>query len=186
VTHLETAVTIGKEIADAAIWHSSRCTWVGAMPEEGAAGPRMTYTSFGPDLYGGTAGVALVLAELYAASGESLVLAELYAASGESLFQAVALGAIEHARSRAGDLPPGASLGAYTGRPGVALAAVLVGRPREDRYWTATPRISCMPSPTPASRLTVSQKDAGRAACPAGVPPAFFSASPEPPTSIFA
>jgi len=173
VTHLETAVTIGKEIADAAIWHSSRCTWVGAMPEEGAAGPRMTYTSFGPDLYGGTAGVALVLAELYAASGESL-------------FQAVALGAIEHALSRAGDLPPGASLGAYTGRPGVALAAVLVGRPREDRYWTATPRISCMPSPTPASRLTVSQKDAGRAACPAGVPPAFFSASPEPPTSIFA
>lgn len=115
MTYLETAVTIGRQIADGAIWHDGRCTWVGAMPEEGPAGPRMTYASFGPDLYGGTAGVALVLAELYAASGESL-------------FQAVALGAIEHALSRAGDVPPGASLGLYTGRPGVALASALAGR----------------------------------------------------------
>ena len=88
---------------------------MGAMPEETPAGPRMTYASFGPDLYGGTAGVALVAAELYAASGESL-------------FQALALGAIEHALSRVGDLPPGTSLGLYTGCPGVALASSLVGR----------------------------------------------------------
>jgi lantibiotic modifying enzyme len=115
VTYLETAVGIGRQISDAAVWHGGRCTWVGAMPEEGPAGPRMTYASFGPDLYGGTAGVALVAAELYAASGESL-------------FQVVALGAIEHALSRVGDLPPGTSLGLYTGRPGVALASSLVGR----------------------------------------------------------
>ena len=105
MTYLDTAVTIGRQIADAAIWHGRRCTWVGAMPEEGPVGPRMTYASFGPDLYGGTAGVALAAAELYAASGESL-------------FEAVAVGAIEHALSRVGDLPPGASLGRYTGRPG--------------------------------------------------------------------
>lgn len=115
MTYLETAVTIGRQIADAAIWHGRRCTWVGAMPEEGPVGPRMTYASFGPDLYGGTAGVALAAAELYAASGESL-------------FEAVAVGAIEHALSRVGDLPPGASLGLYTGRPGVALASARVGR----------------------------------------------------------
>ncbi len=56
VTYLETAAAIGRQIADAAIWHGGRCTWVGAMPEEGPAGPRMTYAWFGPDLYGGTAG----------------------------------------------------------------------------------------------------------------------------------
>jgi lantibiotic biosynthesis protein len=114
MTYLDIAVVIGRQITDAAIWHGGRCTWVGAMPEEGPAGPRMTYTSFGPDLYGGSAGVALTLAELLAASGESL-------------FRKAALGALEHALSRVDDLPPGTCGGVYTGRLGVAVAAARIG-----------------------------------------------------------
>jgi lantibiotic modifying enzyme len=114
MTYLEAAVTIGRQITDAAIWHGGRCTWVGAMPEEGLADLRITYASFGPDLYGGSAGVALTLAELHAASGESL-------------FRTAAFGAIEHALSRIDDLPPGTGLGIYTGRLGVAVAAARIG-----------------------------------------------------------
>jgi lantibiotic modifying enzyme len=114
MTYFETAVVIGRQITDAAIWHDGRCTWVGAMPEQGTAGLRMTYTSFGPDLYGGSAGVALTLAELHAASGEPI-------------FRTAALGGIEHALSRVDDLPPGTSGGIYTGRLGVAVAAARIG-----------------------------------------------------------
>jgi len=114
MTYLETAVMIGRQITGSAIWHDGRCTWVGAMPEEGPAGPRMSYASFGPDLYSGSAGVALTLAELHAASGEPL-------------FWTAALGAIEHALSRVDDLPPGTSQSIYTGRLGVAVAAARIG-----------------------------------------------------------
>lgn len=62
---LTVALDIAKHLIESAIWHEDRCTWIGAMPEEGPGGlPRLTYRTCGPDLYAGTAGIGLFLAEL--------------------------------------------------------------------------------------------------------------------------
>jgi lantibiotic modifying enzyme len=65
---LRTADGIGSRLGRQAIWHGNRCNWVGAQPIErhpGGLYQGVTYEALGPDLYSGTAGVALFLAELY-------------------------------------------------------------------------------------------------------------------------
>ncbi|MGO9781820.1 MAG: lanthionine synthetase LanC family protein [Streptosporangiaceae bacterium] len=74
----------------------------------------MTYATLGPDLYGGTAGIAIFLAELTAATGGTDC-------------RRTALGAIRHALAREPDLPPDLKLGLYSGTIGIALAAARVG-----------------------------------------------------------
>ncbi len=112
---LETAQLIGVRIAEQAIWHQDRCNWVGASTGEGPAGePILTYATLGADLYDGTAGIAIFLAELAAAT------------SGTG-YRRTALGAIRHALAREPDLPPTLNLGLYTGRIGIALATAWVG-----------------------------------------------------------
>lgn len=115
-TYLDAATRLGGEIAAAAIWSGRRCTWVGGMPEEGRGGLEMTYAAFGPDLYGGTAGAGLVLAELFEAGGEA-----------EPELRRAALGALEHALTRADELAAPVRLGAYVGRLGIALCAARAG-----------------------------------------------------------
>jgi lantibiotic modifying enzyme len=114
--YIEAAVRLGREIAAAALWSNERCSWIGGMPDEGPTGVVMTYSAFGPDLYGGTAGVGFVLAEIFDASGAL-----------EPDLRRTALGAIEHALSRADELAPSVRLGAYGGQLGVALCAARVG-----------------------------------------------------------
>jgi lantibiotic modifying enzyme len=113
--YLDAAVRLGRELAGRAIWSGRRCSWVGGMPTEGPGGITMTYAAFGPDLYGGTAGVGLVLAELFDASG-----------GAEPVLRRTALGALEHALSRAEEVTPTTRLGLYGGQLGVALAAARV------------------------------------------------------------
>jgi lantibiotic biosynthesis protein len=117
--YLETAVGIAESVAASAFWSDGRCSWIGGMPEEGPTGLTMTYSSFGADLYGGTAGVGLALAEVAAAAGS----VEL---------RSTALGAVEHALARAHEVPDAARVGLYAGRLGVALAAARVGRRLEE------------------------------------------------------
>lgn len=115
--YLDAALRLGREVAAAAIWSGERCSWVGGMPEEGQGGAlTMTYSSFGPDLYGGTAGVGFVLAELFDAGGRE-----------EPELRRAALGALEHALGRAGEIHDPQRLGAYVGRLGVALCAARAG-----------------------------------------------------------
>lgn len=112
---LDTASLIAKRIVGQAIWYEDRCNWVGASPVEGPGGqPVLTYAALGPELYGGTSGIALFLAELYAATGDRDV-------------RHTAQGAIRHALAREADLPPAMNLGLYAGRIGIALAAARVG-----------------------------------------------------------
>ena len=71
---LQVADGIGRQVIRSAIWHSDRCNWVGAEPRELVAGGNaqgaLTYRALTPDLYSGTSGVALFLAELYRLTGE--------------------------------------------------------------------------------------------------------------------
>jgi hypothetical protein len=114
---LRTATEIGELVAGSAIWHGGRCNWLslGSAPN-GARNPeppRLVYRALGPELYAGTSGVALFLAELHAATG----------AAGA---RRAALGACRQSLSVVGTKVD--SLGLYEGALGIALVAAYVGR----------------------------------------------------------
>lgn len=127
---LEAAAVLGRRIADQAIWHEDRCTWVGASVEDGR-GPEMalTYATLGPNLYEGTSGVALFLAELAAATGDEL-------------FRRTARGAMAHALARAPEVAGKFEDSLYLGRVGIAVAAAAVGAATgEARYLEAAAQL---------------------------------------------
>jgi lantibiotic modifying enzyme len=74
-----------------------------------------TYGVSGPDIYSGTAGIALFLAQLYAETGDGT-------------YRATALGAIEQSVHTADQLFQQGQIGFYTGWPGVAVSASQIGR----------------------------------------------------------
>ena len=112
---LAAAVQIAHQICRDAIWYGDHCNWVGAAREEGPDGqPTLAYRSLGPDLYGGTSGVAVFLAHAHDAAGEPSA-------------RRASLGAIHHAIATLDRLNGPGGAGLYTGRLGVALAAAWVG-----------------------------------------------------------
>lgn len=115
--YLQVAHAIGREICREAFWHEGWCNWLGVQPREPSAPAHhgMTYASLGPELYGGSSGVGLFLAELAAATGDEEA-------------RRTALGAMRQALGRAETIQPPVQLGLYTGRPGLALVAMRVGR----------------------------------------------------------
>jgi lantibiotic biosynthesis protein len=108
--YLDVANAIARHIAGSAVWHDSRCTWIGALPEEGQGGmPSMAYRSLGPDLYGGTAGVGLFLAETASVSQDQQV-------------RATAIGALQHSHLHSLKPSVTVSSGLYSGSLGVAYS----------------------------------------------------------------
>ncbi len=83
----------------------------------------MAPRAWGPDLYAGTAGNALFLARLYAATGEKL-------------FRATAEGAARHALSLAGEIPAGGRGGFYAGQAGIAFACLDLAERLGDGRWS--------------------------------------------------
>jgi hypothetical protein len=113
---LDAAARIGASIIAGAVWHRGSCNWVGARPlphVHGGALAAPTHAALGPDLYGGTAGVGIFLAELHVATGEAAP-------------RRAALGSIA-AALRAVRSSPGMDAGLYTGSAGVAYAAARIG-----------------------------------------------------------
>jgi lantibiotic modifying enzyme len=108
---LTTAAAIGRRLCDTAIWHQDRCTWIGPSGRDPSG---LTFGALGPDLYGGTSGVAWFLADLAAITGNDAA-------------RRTALGAIRHAFTRADVIVPTARIGLYSGWLGLALAAAHVG-----------------------------------------------------------
>jgi lantibiotic biosynthesis protein len=99
-------------IAASAVWDGSRCNWVGALPPGDPRGTR-AIASLGADLYGGTSGVALFLAEAGARLDDDAV-------------REAAQGAIAHALEHARAIRPEHRDGLYLGPIGVAYAAARV------------------------------------------------------------
>ncbi|HEX5619831.1 MAG TPA: lanthionine synthetase LanC family protein [Solirubrobacteraceae bacterium] len=66
---LEAAEAIGRRIVDDAVWHAGRCNWVGVWmdPKEPW---RAEYYALEPNLYDGTAGIGLFLAQLAAVTDD--------------------------------------------------------------------------------------------------------------------
>ena len=147
--YLEAAALLGRRIADQAIWHDNRCTWVGASLEsERGAEMALTYATLGPDLYEGTSGVALFLAELAAVTGDEL-------------FRRTAIGAIAHALARAPELAVNLDRSLYTGRVGIAVAAATVGAAvDETQYLEAAAQITAATSSSDGARSSLTSSRA--------------------------
>lgn len=112
---LDAALRIGRRVAAQAQWDGDACTWQIMSPDRANPGVRraVAATASGT-VYEGTGGIAIFLAEVAAATGDPET-------------RRAALGAIEFSLREAVGLPE-TSFGFHAGRPGVAYAAVRVGR----------------------------------------------------------
>jgi lantibiotic modifying enzyme len=122
---LAVADALGARLCRDAVWDGRRCNWLGDSMEFVDGAWQVAHRSFGPDLYGGTSGIALFLARLFAATGERL-------------FRKTAVGALEQSLSRWSALASPFRAGFYSGLTGAAYALVrcapLLG---EERYHAA-------------------------------------------------
>lgn len=109
---VETAVSLGAKVCRDALWAKDKCNWIGPAMEPLGGRWRQVHKVFGPELYGGTAGVALSLATLHGASGDRV-------------FKRTALGALRHSLARAEDVEPHSRIGLYSGWLGISLAALM-------------------------------------------------------------
>jgi hypothetical protein len=114
---LDAAIAIGELLTDRAAWHQGRCNWMGLAlsPDSAAADSSiLTYRSLGPDVYSGTSGVALFLAELHGAAG------------GETI-RRTAIGAARQALSLASRPSPAGQPALFTGTLGEISTAARIG-----------------------------------------------------------
>ena len=114
---LDVAADLGRRIADSAIWYGGRANWMGMLPgDESLPSENLgVHRALGPDLYSGTSGIALFLAEAAARLGDRRL-----RATGSS--------AIRHALDHADQIEPESCDGLYAGSIGIAYAAARVGR----------------------------------------------------------
>ncbi len=122
---MSTFSMIAAKLCAGAVWSEGRCNWLGSEVQEDASdrvGLRLTARTLGPELYAGSSGVGLFLAEAYRVTGDPIL-------------RRTACGAIRHALSRIESVPPSKRIGLFTGLIGIALAAARVGQCCEDEYF---------------------------------------------------
>jgi lantibiotic modifying enzyme len=105
---------IGARLCHAALWAGPACNWIGPTVLLGAGGPVVVFRASGPDLYGGTSGIALFLGQLYALTGEPI-------------YRETAQAALRQALAYCADQPPARRWGFYSGWPGIAYVAWQLG-----------------------------------------------------------
>ena len=110
-------VEIAEHLCAAAIRDAGTCTWLGTTQnaDESTDLVEFRYGTVGSDLYGGSSGIALFLAEASHRLGDS------------SWGDAAAAG-IHHALDRTDTMGAGQQVAFYTGTVGVAYAAARIGR----------------------------------------------------------
>lgn len=112
---LGTATNIAARLISDAIWHDDMCTWMGTeLKVEKNGARREEWATLSSDLYTGTAGVGLFLAEYAAVTGDADA-------------RRTALGSFRQAFRKADAMTPSARPGLYTGWVGIALAAARAG-----------------------------------------------------------
>jgi lantibiotic modifying enzyme len=109
---LDVAAALGFGIARRALWSGDRCTWFDGVPV-GPEQSQSTSANVGCDVYGGSAGIGLFLAQLVARADDPTL-------------RRTARGALRQALASAA-APNAAPLGFYAGTAGAAAAVVLGG-----------------------------------------------------------
>ncbi len=112
--YLDIADRVGRSLCRDALWADGRCNWIGWSMDTVGKMWATVYRSFGPDLYNGTAGVALFLARLYRFTEDPVVKKTL-------------IGALNQALSRLDALPEAGRTSFYSGLAGIAYAFVEAG-----------------------------------------------------------
>jgi len=107
---LETADAIGARLCRDAIWAGDRCNWLGDSMEFAESRWQVAHRSFGPELYNGTAGIGMFMAQLYSLTQDKIV-------------KKTAEGAIRCALAQLNAMSP-ENFGFYSGRTGVAFVLV--------------------------------------------------------------
>ncbi|HET7463373.1 MAG TPA: lanthionine synthetase LanC family protein [Longimicrobium sp.] len=119
---LEAAAALGSRLCREAVWAGGRCNWVGDAQEQSEAGLLVVQRALGPGLYEGTAGVALFLARLHAATGERP-------------FRTAARGALRQALSRHERVPPPLRIALHSGLTGIAWALAECAGALDEGEW---------------------------------------------------
>ncbi|MBY0502266.1 MAG: hypothetical protein K2X03_00045 [Bryobacteraceae bacterium] len=104
MTSLEAADRIGARLCRDALWHAGRCTW---LSDSQLSDGRIVHGPIGPDIYTGTAGIALFL---HALAGET----------GEEIFARTAAAALAQSLATRDRIRPALRAGFYCGWPGMA------------------------------------------------------------------
>lgn len=112
--YLEAADRIGARLCRDALRDGKRANWMGDMKEYVGNAWVTAFRIMGPDLYSGTAGIALFLARLHKLTGEKI-------------FRSTAEAGAAHAVSRLDDVPPTTKSAVYMGHAGIAYALAEIG-----------------------------------------------------------
>jgi lantibiotic modifying enzyme len=128
--YLDAAEAIGRRVVADAVWHEGRCNWVGVAmdPKEPW---QAEYRALEPNVYDGSAGVGVFLAQLAAVTGDADA-------------RRTAAGAMRHALARA---PAYRSEGLYAGCLGIAWAAARAAELLDDEDLQIAAR--AVPHPIP-------------------------------------
>jgi type 2 lantibiotic biosynthesis protein LanM len=116
---LDAAAFLGRRLCRDALWAGDRCNWLGDSMEFVGGTWGVIHRALGPEIYGGTSGVALFLATLHRLTGEPL-------------FRITAEGALAQALSRTVDFPSAHRVGFYAGWTGIAYAMAAAGDAFDD------------------------------------------------------
>jgi type 2 lantibiotic biosynthesis protein LanM len=142
---LETADRIGSRLCRDAIWAGDRCNWIGGYNESGSM---LVHRALGPDVYGGTSGIALVLFHLFQETGEKV-------------FRMTAEGALRQALSREDHLREGRRFGFFDGLSGIAWVAHTTARITGNEAHSRTAIRLAHDLPAASSRLDIINGSAG-------------------------
>ena len=112
--YLDVADRIGNRLCRDAIWDHARCNWLGWSMEFAQQRRSAVYQACGPELYSGTSGIALFLAELFRFTGDKQQLRCLE-------------GAVNQALSMYERIPSSTRHGFYSGVCGIAFAMIRIG-----------------------------------------------------------
>lgn len=113
-TFLEAADFIAARLCRDAVWAGGRCNWLGDSMEFVGGQWTTAHRAFGADLYSGTSGIALFLAEVFRKTGEPL-------------FRETVTGGARQALSRLEEMPAQTRIGFYTGHTGIGYALTKIG-----------------------------------------------------------
>src|SRR5258707_4358099 len=108
---LETENYLGERICRDALWAGDYCNWLGPSMEFVSGNWTVVHRAYGRDIYAGTSGIALFLANLYRHTKE-----KIYRLTAEAGFR--------HSLSRLDDLYPAMRGGFYSGWVGIAFALI--------------------------------------------------------------